>query len=155
MGGQMQQSNDAVAALYNHSAGGGSLHNAGPGSDAGDAGLQHLASPLASTGINQRLLPNLLMQYLWDSLWPVNVNMRISHGFLWPFVGEHDCCFGLPLEQVSIEEVRALGASGLSLEAEIGLSGIDGLDFTVGEAPHNGIGFLNWAPDFVTEEEPL
>ncbi|XP_021290299.1 kinesin-like protein KIN-13A [Herrania umbratica] len=71
MGGQMQQSNAAATALYDHAAGGGSLHNAGPASDAGDAvmarwlqsaGLQHLASPLASTGIDQRLLPNLLMQ---------------------------------------------------------------------------------------------
>ncbi|XP_017649557.1 kinesin-like protein KIN-13A [Gossypium arboreum] len=71
MGGQMQQSNAAATALYDH-AGVGSLHNAGPtGGDAGDAvmarwlqsaGLQHLASPLASTGIDQRLLPNLLMQ---------------------------------------------------------------------------------------------
>ncbi|KAE8076767.1 hypothetical protein FH972_015394 [Carpinus fangiana] len=71
MGGQMQQSNAAAAtALYDHT-GGGSLHNAGPASDAGDAvmarwlqsaGLQHLASPLASTGIDHRLLPNLLMQ---------------------------------------------------------------------------------------------
>ncbi|EOY06526.1 hypothetical protein QUC31_016225 [Theobroma cacao] len=71
MGGQMQQSNAAATALYDHAAGGGSLHNAGPAGDAGDAvmarwlqsaGLQHLASPLASTGIDQRLLPNLLMQ---------------------------------------------------------------------------------------------
>ncbi|XP_015899896.1 kinesin-like protein KIN-13A [Ziziphus jujuba] len=73
MGGQMQQSNAAAAtALYDHTGGGGgSLHNAGPASDAGDAvmarwlqsaGLQHLASPLASTGIDNRLLPNLLMQ---------------------------------------------------------------------------------------------
>ncbi|KAL5713058.1 Kinesin-like protein KIN-13A [Ranunculus cassubicifolius] len=72
MGGQMQQSNAAAAAaaLYDHP-GGGSLHNAGPTSDAGDAvmarwlqsaGLQHLASPLASSGIDHRLLPNLLMQ---------------------------------------------------------------------------------------------
>ncbi|KAL2339025.1 hypothetical protein Fmac_013471 [Flemingia macrophylla] len=71
MGGQMQQSNAAATALYDHSAA-GSLHNAaGPATDAGDAvmarwlqsaGLQHLASPLASTGIDQRLLPNLLMQ---------------------------------------------------------------------------------------------
>ncbi|RWR76516.1 kinesin-like protein KIN-13A [Cinnamomum micranthum f. kanehirae] len=73
MGGQMQQSNAAAAAaaLYDHG-GGGSLHNAGPASvDAGDAvmarwlqsaGLQHLASPLASTGIDHRILPNLLMQ---------------------------------------------------------------------------------------------
>ncbi|EEF45542.1 kinesin-like protein KIN-13A [Ricinus communis] len=79
MGGQMQQSNAAAAAaataLYDHAAGGaggGPLHNAGPTSDAGDAvmarwlqsaGLQHLASPLASTAaIDNRLLPNLLMQ---------------------------------------------------------------------------------------------
>lgn len=72
MGGQMQQSNAAATALYDHSStAGGSMHNAGPGSDAGDAvmarwlqsaGLQHLASPLASTGIDHRLLPNLLMQ---------------------------------------------------------------------------------------------
>ncbi|XP_041000877.1 kinesin-like protein KIN-13A [Juglans microcarpa x Juglans regia] len=71
MGGQMQQSNAAAAtALYDH-AGGGSVHNAGPASDAGDAvmarwlqsaGLQHLASPLASASIDHRLLPNLLMQ---------------------------------------------------------------------------------------------
>lgn len=66
----MQQSNAAATALYDHP-GGGTLHNAGPASDAGDAvmarwlqsaGLQHLASPLASTGIDHRLLPNLLMQ---------------------------------------------------------------------------------------------
>ena len=69
----MQQSNAATAALYD---GDGPLHNAvlagGGGSDAGgdavmarwlqSAGLQHLASPLASTGIDHRLLPNLLMQ---------------------------------------------------------------------------------------------
>ncbi|CAK7333209.1 unnamed protein product [Dovyalis caffra] len=70
MGGQMQQTNAAAAAtaLYDHSGAGGSL---GPASDAGDAvmarwlqsaGLQHLASPLASTGIDHRLLPNILMQ---------------------------------------------------------------------------------------------
>ncbi|GMI70303.1 hypothetical protein like AT3G16630 [Hibiscus trionum] len=67
----MQQSNAAATALYDQ-AGGGPLHNAGPAAgDASDAvmarwlqsaGLQHLASPLASTGIDQRLLPNLLMQ---------------------------------------------------------------------------------------------
>ncbi|KAF8017225.1 hypothetical protein BT93_H2424 [Corymbia citriodora subsp. variegata] len=67
MGGQMQQSNAAAAtALYD-----GSLHNAGLPSDTGDAvmarwlqsaGLQHLASPSASTGMDHRLLPNLLMQ---------------------------------------------------------------------------------------------
>lgn len=67
----MQQSNAAAAAattaLYDHAGAGGS-----GGSDAGSdavmarwlqsAGLQHLASPLASTGIDHRLLPNLLMQ---------------------------------------------------------------------------------------------
>ncbi|KAF9622088.1 hypothetical protein IFM89_029372 [Coptis chinensis] len=71
MGGHMQQSNAAAAAasLYDHPAAAG----AGPNnSDAGDAvmarwlqsaGLQHLASPLASTtGIDHRFLPNLLMQ---------------------------------------------------------------------------------------------
>ncbi|KAM0962708.1 hypothetical protein ACFX14_021819 [Malus domestica] len=73
MGGQMQQSNAAAAtALYNHATGAaaGPLYNAGPAGDAGDAvmarwlqsaGLQHLASP-ASSGIDNRLLPNLLMQ---------------------------------------------------------------------------------------------
>ncbi|XP_038723240.1 kinesin-like protein KIN-13A isoform X1 [Tripterygium wilfordii] len=71
MGGQMQQTNAAAATAYYDHAAGGSLHNAGSSGDAGDAvmarwlqsaGLQHLASPLASTGIDQRLLPNLLMQ---------------------------------------------------------------------------------------------
>ncbi|KAG2727084.1 hypothetical protein I3843_01G139100 [Carya illinoinensis] len=73
MGGQMQQNNAAATtALYDH-AGGGPLHNAGSANDAGDAvmarwlqsaGLQHLASPLASTSIDHRLLPNLLMQHV-------------------------------------------------------------------------------------------
>ncbi|KAJ7980277.1 Kinesin-like protein [Quillaja saponaria] len=71
MGGQVQQSNASASALYDHAAGNGSMHNAGPASDAGDAvmarwlqsaGLQHLASPLASSGFDQRLLPNLIMQ---------------------------------------------------------------------------------------------
>ncbi|KAJ8560440.1 hypothetical protein K7X08_022300 [Anisodus acutangulus] len=61
MVGQTQQSNVAATALYDHPS------NAGPAGDAGDAvmarwlqsaGLQHLAS----TGVDQRLLPNLLMQ---------------------------------------------------------------------------------------------
>ncbi|XP_057758023.1 kinesin-like protein KIN-13A [Arachis stenosperma] len=66
----MQQSNAAAAALYD--GGGGPLHGAGnAATDAGDAvmarwlqsaGLQHLASPVASTGIDHRLVPNLLMQ---------------------------------------------------------------------------------------------
>ncbi|KAL1543080.1 Kinesin-like protein KIN-13A [Salvia divinorum] len=64
--GQMQQSSAAAAtALYD---------NAGPGvsgGDAGDAvmarwlqsaGLQHLASPMSSNAVDNRLLPNLLMQ---------------------------------------------------------------------------------------------
>ncbi|GFZ08997.1 P-loop containing nucleoside triphosphate hydrolases superfamily protein [Actinidia rufa] len=63
----MQQGNAAATTLYDQ----GSLHNAGATSDSGDAvmarwlqsaGLQHLASPLASTGIDHRLLPNLIMQ---------------------------------------------------------------------------------------------
>ncbi|XP_022721932.1 kinesin-like protein KIN-13A [Durio zibethinus] len=71
MGGQMQQSNAAATALYDHASGGGSLHSGDLAGDAGDAvmarwlqsaGLQHLASPLASTGIDQRLLPKLLVQ---------------------------------------------------------------------------------------------
>ncbi|XP_022138661.1 kinesin-like protein KIN-13A [Momordica charantia] len=57
MGGQMQQSNAAAATAFYDHAGGGTLHNAGPNNDAGDAvmarwlqsaGLQHLASPLAA-----------------------------------------------------------------------------------------------------------
>lgn len=65
MGGQMQQSNAAATALYDHPG------NGAPSGDAGDAvmarwlqsaGLQHLASPMASTGVDHRLLPNLLMQ---------------------------------------------------------------------------------------------
>ncbi|KAI3855185.1 hypothetical protein MKW92_036365 [Papaver armeniacum] len=69
MGGHIQQSNAAAAAaaLYDHP-GGGSLP--GTSNDAGDAvmarwlqsaGLQHLGSP-STTGIDHRLLPNLLMQ---------------------------------------------------------------------------------------------
>lgn len=64
----MQQSNAAAAAaLYDHHSGaGGSLYDAPPANDAGDAvmarwlqsaGLQHLASPMASNST-----PNLLMQ---------------------------------------------------------------------------------------------
>ncbi|KAF3612667.1 Kinesin-like protein KIF2C [Capsicum annuum] len=61
MGGQTQQSNVAATALYDHPS------NAGPSGDAGDAvmarwlqsaGLQHLAS----TGVDHRMLPNLIMQ---------------------------------------------------------------------------------------------
>ncbi|KAK6803626.1 hypothetical protein RDI58_001410 [Solanum bulbocastanum] len=65
MGGHTQQSNPAATAVYDYPG------NAGPTGDGGDpvmerwlqsSGLQHLASPLASTGVDQRLLPNLLMQ---------------------------------------------------------------------------------------------
>ncbi|KAF6174399.1 hypothetical protein GIB67_024421 [Kingdonia uniflora] len=68
MGGHMQQSNGA--SLWDPP-GGGPIHNVGSTSDAGDAvmarwlqsaGLQHLGSPLASAGIDNRLLPNLVMQ---------------------------------------------------------------------------------------------
>ncbi|KAF5774395.1 putative plus-end-directed kinesin ATPase [Helianthus annuus] len=67
MGGQMQQRNASATSLYDQPAEG----NAGPSGDAGDAvmarwlqsaGLQHLGSPVASNGVDQRLLPNLLMQ---------------------------------------------------------------------------------------------
>ncbi|CAH9080176.1 unnamed protein product [Cuscuta europaea] len=66
MGGQMQQSNTAATALYDHPG-----NASGQAGDAGDAvmarwlqsaGLQHLASPLASNGVDHRLLPNILMQ---------------------------------------------------------------------------------------------
>lgn len=71
MGGQSNAA--AAAALYDHAGGAVPLHAAPAGTapDAGDAvmarwlqsaGLQHLASPLANTAIDQRLLPNLLMQ---------------------------------------------------------------------------------------------
>ncbi|KAK4353728.1 hypothetical protein RND71_025922 [Anisodus tanguticus] len=59
MGGQMQQSNGVATALYDQQG------NASSAGDAGDAvmarwlqsaGLQHLASPMASTGVDQRLL---------------------------------------------------------------------------------------------------
>ncbi|KAM7259302.1 hypothetical protein ACFE04_015043 [Oxalis oulophora] len=61
---QQQQTN--AAALYDP--GGAASAATDAGGDAvmarwlQSAGLQHLASPLASTGIDQRLLPNLLMQ---------------------------------------------------------------------------------------------
>lgn len=85
MGGQ---SNAAAAALYDH-AGAVPLHGAAAGTatDAGDAvmarwlqsaGLQHLASPLASTAIDQRLLPNLLMQ-VFSPLFPLVTTPLCSH----------------------------------------------------------------------------
>ncbi|CAM8902730.1 unnamed protein product [Rhodiola kirilowii] len=64
----MKQNNAAETTLYDLP---GTSSPLGHGSDAGDAvtarwlqsaGLQHLASPSASTGIDQRLLPNILMQ---------------------------------------------------------------------------------------------
>ena len=70
MGGQRQQSNVETTGLYNHPSG-ETLHSASPTSDTRNAimarwlqsaGLQHLASPLASTRIDHRLLPDLLMQ---------------------------------------------------------------------------------------------
>ncbi|GAA0151238.1 microtubule binding motor protein [Lithospermum erythrorhizon] len=66
MGGQMQQNNAASASLYDQP-----VASASNGDDAGDAvmarwlqsaGLQHLGSPYASSGADNRLLPNLLMQ---------------------------------------------------------------------------------------------
>lgn len=91
-----------------------------------------------------------------------------------PLEGEHDCRLTLPFEPTSTEDDRALGAPGLPLEADTGLSGIDvlklggasrekpgisegcqGLDFTVGELPRGGGGFLDTAAgaDLVTEED--
>ncbi|GFP83466.1 kinesin-13a [Phtheirospermum japonicum] len=66
VGGQMQQSSAASATALYENAG-----PAGSGGDAGDAvmarwlqsaGLQHLASPMASNAVDHRMLPNLLMQ---------------------------------------------------------------------------------------------
>lgn len=68
MGGHMQQqtTNAAATALYD-----GALNNAGPVNEAGDAavmarwlqsaGLQHLGSPVASAGVDQRHLPNQVL----------------------------------------------------------------------------------------------
>lgn len=71
-----------------------------------------------------------------------------------PLEGEHDCRLGLPLEAGSTDEDRGLGAPGLPLVVDSGLSGsvvlklggassekpgisdgFHGLDFTVGEGP--------------------
>lgn len=76
--------------------------------------------------------------------------------------GEHDCRLGLPLDTGSTEEDRGLGAPGLPLVAESGLSGTEvlrfggassekpgifegfhGLDFTVGEVPWDDTGFFD------------
>ncbi|TQD75964.1 hypothetical protein C1H46_038497 [Malus baccata] len=78
-----------------------------------------------------------------------------------PLEGEHDCRLGLTLGPGSMEDDRELGAPGLPLVAESGLSGsvvlkfggassekpgisegFHGLDFTVGDAPRDGTGFL-------------
>ncbi|PON76717.1 hypothetical protein PanWU01x14_034030 [Parasponia andersonii] len=78
-----------------------------------------------------------------------------------PLEGEHDCRLGLPFDAGSTEEDRELGAPGLPLVAESGLSGsvvlkfggassekpgisegFHGLDFTVGDVPREGTGFL-------------
>lgn len=92
-----------------------------------------------------------------------------------PLEGEHDCRLGLPVGPGSTEEDRELGAPGLPLVAESGLSGSDvlkfggassekpgisegfhGLDFTVGEAPRDGTEFLEAAGvGFVTEGDDL
>lgn len=74
-----------------------------------------------------------------------------------PLEGEHDCRLGLPLEEGSTDEDREVGAPGLPLVAERGLSGnvvlklggassekpgmsdgFHGLDLTVGELPRDG-----------------
>ncbi|GFY82098.1 hypothetical protein Acr_02g0003380 [Actinidia rufa] len=90
-----------------------------------------------------------------------------------PREGEHDCRLTLPLETGSTEEERALGAPGLPLVAEIGLSGrvvlkfggtsrekpgisegFHDLGFTVGELVRGGTGFLAVVgPGLVTAEE--
>lgn len=92
-----------------------------------------------------------------------------------PLEGEHDCRLGLPLELGSMEDDRELGAPGLPLVADSGLSGTDvlkfggassekpgisdgfhGLDFTVGEVPRDGAGFLDViGTDFEIEEDDL
>lgn len=78
-----------------------------------------------------------------------------------PLDGEHDCCLGLALEPVATDDDLKLGTPGRPLEADAGLSGtvvlkfggassekpgisesFQGLDFTVGELPRDGTGFL-------------
>lgn len=67
----MKQTNAAETTLYDLPGTSSPLHGMGHGGDGADAvtarwlqsaGLQHLASPSASTGVDQRLLPNILMQ---------------------------------------------------------------------------------------------
>lgn len=90
-----------------------------------------------------------------------------------PRDGEQDCLLGLPLGTGSTDEDRELGAPGLPLVAESGLSGnvvlkfggassenpgifegFHGLDFTVGEAPRDGIGFFDVVgAGLVTEDD--
>lgn len=92
-----------------------------------------------------------------------------------PLVGEQDCLLGLPLELGSMEADRELGCPDLPLGADSGLSGTDvlkfggassekpgisegfhGLDFTVGELPRDGTGFLDAiGAGFETEEDDL
>jgi len=99
-----------------------------------------------------------------------------------PLDGEHDCRLGRPLGVGSTEEDRALGAPGLPLVAERGRSGtvvlkfggassekpgisegFHGLDFTVGEEPRDGTGFLatvgadlvTVGADLVTKDDDL
>lgn len=90
-----------------------------------------------------------------------------------PLEGEHDCRRILPLGAGSTEADRTLGAPGLPLVAEIGLSesdvrkfggasrekpgiseGFHGLGFTVGELARGGAGFLAVVgPTFGTDAE--
>lgn len=87
VGGQMQQSSAAAAtALYENGGAGVS------GGDAGDAvmarwlqsaGLQHLASPMVSNPVDQRLLPNLLMQVKIMSVYTICF-LQIENGYFMP-----------------------------------------------------------------------
>lgn len=92
-----------------------------------------------------------------------------------PLEGEHDCRLGLPLDIGSTEEDRGLGAPGLPLMAESGLSGtvvlkfggtssekpgifegFHGLDFAIGEVPRDGTGFFDVVrAGLVTEGDDL
>lgn len=88
-----------------------------------------------------------------------------------PLEGEQDCLLGLPFGTGSTEDERELGAPGLPLDAERGLSGIDvlrfggasrekpgisdgfhGLDLTVGEVPRAGTALFGGAA-LETEED--